>query len=403
MMFNKNVKVDDMKEKISAKIARRCGKSMPRLFYKFLVLPNPCKYTEIKLVNDENMETMIALYCSTRNMVTELVELFTELADVELIQNVTSLNQQYGIQDPCEDLDLDEVPNDINGNDANDDENVYAPSVRNPTRGIVIHNEPRTHMLSVDLDATHASEFLEYPNIIPSYWLAIDSKIAMEELYGYWDASYDKLQWWLVVISNRLVAVIKHFGVPWRFIYCIHHIEVNFHKDFNNVDWRNQVVNRGYKLEQHRFKQRLARLQIDMHTMFYKLETLMPRMSLKQVKQMETGHVYYEEVRKTMDVNAQRVRSMSKRCSIYLILEICLNHLSIDNKDFRLPDPWTMPKTATVSETRLYLVYCALSPDKSHGTTLLILSSSKCMNGQLANQLIEASTSSEHYYYLRPA
>ncbi|KAH1040068.1 hypothetical protein J1N35_041811 [Gossypium stocksii] len=34
-------------------------------------------------------------------MHTKLVELFFEFADVELVQNVTSLNQQYGIQDLC--------------------------------------------------------------------------------------------------------------------------------------------------------------------------------------------------------------------------------------------------------------------------------------------------------------
>ncbi|PPR85627.1 hypothetical protein GOBAR_AA35062 [Gossypium barbadense] len=134
---------------------------------------------------------MTALYCLTRNVVTEIVKLFTELVDVELVQNVTSLNQEYGIQDPYgeegpnndgrsdkkgEDPDLDEVLDDINDDDANDDENVYTPFVGNLTCGIVIHNEPRTYMLSVDLDGVHASEFLEYPNIIPSYRLAVDSK-----------------------------------------------------------------------------------------------------------------------------------------------------------------------------------------------------------------------------------
>lgn len=56
---------------------------------------NWCKYRQIQLVEDDGMETMIALYYSTINI--ELVELFDELVDVEPIKNVTSLNQQYGV------------------------------------------------------------------------------------------------------------------------------------------------------------------------------------------------------------------------------------------------------------------------------------------------------------------
>lgn len=44
--------------------------------------------------------------------------------------------------------------------------------------------------------------------------------------------------------------------------------------------------------------------------MFYRLATLMSRMRLNQVKQMDAKHVYCEEVRKVMDVNAWRTRSM---------------------------------------------------------------------------------------------
>lgn len=56
MKFNKNIKVDDMKEKVSAKIARHYGRRMSRLFYKFLVSSNQCKFTEMELVNDEDVE-----------------------------------------------------------------------------------------------------------------------------------------------------------------------------------------------------------------------------------------------------------------------------------------------------------------------------------------------------------
>ncbi|PPD86654.1 hypothetical protein GOBAR_DD16410 [Gossypium barbadense] len=74
---------------------------MSRLFYKFLVLSNPWKYTEMKLVDYEDVEIMIALYCSTRNVNAEQVELVAELAYVQPVQDVTPLSQQYGVQDPC--------------------------------------------------------------------------------------------------------------------------------------------------------------------------------------------------------------------------------------------------------------------------------------------------------------
>ncbi|KAH1032506.1 hypothetical protein J1N35_044680 [Gossypium stocksii] len=90
MRFNNNIKVDDMKQKISAKIARHCGRRMSRLFYKFLVSSNLCKYTKMELVGDDDVETMIALYCSFRNV--EPMELLAKLVDVEPSQNVTPLN-----------------------------------------------------------------------------------------------------------------------------------------------------------------------------------------------------------------------------------------------------------------------------------------------------------------------
>lgn len=63
IMFNKDVKVNDIKQKISAKIVRRCGRGMSILFHKFSVSSNPCKYTEMEFVDDEYVETMITLYC----------------------------------------------------------------------------------------------------------------------------------------------------------------------------------------------------------------------------------------------------------------------------------------------------------------------------------------------------
>ncbi|PPS01331.1 hypothetical protein GOBAR_AA19328 [Gossypium barbadense] len=121
---------------------------------------------------------MIALYYLPRNV--EPDKLFSELANVELVQNVTPLNQQYRVQDPYNeffrvfidrivrlwsdidmgwesaqygeegsDLGLAQVLDDIDDEGIDDDDNVYVPSLKNPTRGIVIYNNPEAHILSV--------------------------------------------------------------------------------------------------------------------------------------------------------------------------------------------------------------------------------------------------------------
>ena len=67
MRFNRNISFDDMKEKISEKIYKPCGRRISKLFYKFPVSTDPIKFTEMELVDDEDVETMIALYCGTRS------------------------------------------------------------------------------------------------------------------------------------------------------------------------------------------------------------------------------------------------------------------------------------------------------------------------------------------------
>ncbi|KAK5839485.1 hypothetical protein PVK06_008281 [Gossypium arboreum] len=206
---------------------------MSRLFYKFLVLSNPYKFTKMKLVDDEDVETIIALFCSIRNVNAESIELFAELADMEPVENVSPLSQHmefktqqcgYGATstrakilhriltaynninsgpylqihlvvietnvdgekgpnndghsdhegEDFSDPDLDEVLDDIENEGVDNIENVYDPSVKNPTRGIFICNDSRAHMLSLDPDMAYASEFPKYLDIIPSHRLAVD-------------------------------------------------------------------------------------------------------------------------------------------------------------------------------------------------------------------------------------
>ncbi|XP_016747037.1 uncharacterized protein [Gossypium hirsutum] len=159
----------------------------------------------------------------------------------------------------------------------------------------------------------------------------------------------------ICIISDRskgLVAAIRQSEVLWRFVYCIRHIAVNFHR---------------YELEPHRSRHKLARLETDMagckpsliqwlssmepwqwaqcfddgyhyghmttnlveafnsilrrtrhlpisavfSAIFYRLATLMPKMGLKQAKQLEAGHVYVEKIRDAMKDNTQRAKLMN--------------------------------------------------------------------------------------------
>ncbi|KAK5825686.1 hypothetical protein PVK06_020544 [Gossypium arboreum] len=65
------------------------------------------------------------------------------------------------------DPDLEDVPNDLDDERANDDVNVNASLVDDSSRDIVICNDPRAHKSIIDPNATHASEFSKYSYILP--------------------------------------------------------------------------------------------------------------------------------------------------------------------------------------------------------------------------------------------
>ncbi|KAK5818809.1 hypothetical protein PVK06_023755 [Gossypium arboreum] len=167
MRFSRNVLLDDMKGRINAKIVRRCGRRISKLFYKFPVSTDLIKFTEIELVDDEDQETMIALYCGNRSDKNAPIHLFAKLASMEQNEDLTAYGEEHGAQescmvalisididlnvtpdidvvgddrydssDPCDkevdsdsDLDVDNVPNDIDEEDVNDDGNINAPSI----------------------------------------------------------------------------------------------------------------------------------------------------------------------------------------------------------------------------------------------------------------------------------
>ncbi|PPD72260.1 hypothetical protein GOBAR_DD30836 [Gossypium barbadense] len=223
MRFNRIVSLDDMKGMINAKIVRRCGRSISKIFYKFPVSTDSIKFTEMKLVDDEYMETMIALYCGNESDKNTPIHLFAELVNMEQNEDANAYGEEHGAQEPCmvapisyvdsestiggigidlnstpdidmvgddgydgsdhcdqkvdsdSDPDVDDVPDDIDDEDVNNDGNINASSVGNQMRRIVIHNNPRPRMSLIDPDAAHVAEFPEYSEILPAHRLAVNS------------------------------------------------------------------------------------------------------------------------------------------------------------------------------------------------------------------------------------
>ncbi|KAH1106750.1 hypothetical protein J1N35_010518 [Gossypium stocksii] len=229
MRFNRNVSLDDMKGRINAKIVRHCGRRISKLFYKFPVSTDPIKFTEIELVDDEDMETMIALYCGNGSDKNAPIHLFAELAGMEENEDFTAYGEEHRAQEPCmvapisyidsestirgididlnitpdmnvvgddgydnsntcyqevdsdSDPDVDDVLDDIDDEDVNDDGNINTSSVGNQMRRFVIHNNPGLHISLIDPDVVHVAKFPEYLEILPAHRLAVNSD--PEELF----------------------------------------------------------------------------------------------------------------------------------------------------------------------------------------------------------------------------
>ncbi|KAH1113842.1 hypothetical protein J1N35_007220 [Gossypium stocksii] len=217
MRFNRNVLLDDMKGRINAIIIIRCGRRISKLFYKFLVSTDLIKFIEMELVDDEDVETMIAIYCGNGSDKNAPIYLFVELVGMKQNEYLTAYGEEHGAQescmvapisyvdsestirgididfnvthgidvvgddgydssDPCDqevdsdsDPDVDNVPDDIDNEDVNDDENLNASSVGNQMQSIVIHNNPRPHMSLIDPEAAHVVEFSEYHEILSAH------------------------------------------------------------------------------------------------------------------------------------------------------------------------------------------------------------------------------------------
>ncbi|PPD88718.1 hypothetical protein GOBAR_DD14362 [Gossypium barbadense] len=210
-----------MNARINAKIYRRYRRMISKIFYKFPVSTNPVKFIKMELVDDEDVETMVDLYCGNGSEKNAPIHLFAELVGME--QNAS--NEEDGAEEPrmvapisyvdsestmggigidlnftpdvdmvggeeeCvgeeegggdhwdEEVDsdanpdLDDVPDDIDA----EDEGISGCSVGEQMRRIVIHNNLGPHMSLIDPDAEYVSEFSKYPEIYHAHGQAVTS------------------------------------------------------------------------------------------------------------------------------------------------------------------------------------------------------------------------------------
>ncbi|PPD73632.1 hypothetical protein GOBAR_DD29445 [Gossypium barbadense] len=146
----------------------------------------------MELEDDDDLGTMIAIYCPPKIENPSPVELFAEIAEPNLIQMVIpakdsdkgSDNDDQSHRDPNNDFsdpDLDDIPEDIDDEGPVEGENTNPHSAGNTGPGIVIRNNPGSFMTDVDPDATLVHEFPEYTNIVLDH--LVDNEFDEEELF----------------------------------------------------------------------------------------------------------------------------------------------------------------------------------------------------------------------------
>ncbi|PPE02625.1 hypothetical protein GOBAR_DD00324 [Gossypium barbadense] len=184
----------------------------------------------MELVDEEDVETMVDLYCGNGSEKNAPIHLFAELVGMEQNEDVNASDEEYRAEEPHmvapisyvdsestmggmgidlnitpdvdmvggeeegageeegggdhwdeevdsdADPDMDDVSDDIDDEDVNNDEGINASSVGEQIRRIVIHNNPGPLMSLTDPDAAaYVAEFPEYPEIVHSHGLAVTS------------------------------------------------------------------------------------------------------------------------------------------------------------------------------------------------------------------------------------
>ncbi|KAK5770819.1 hypothetical protein PVK06_046974 [Gossypium arboreum] len=239
-------------------------------------------------------------------------------------------------------------------------EDVHLYPARNTRSDIIIGNNPGAFMTDVDPDVVLACEFSEYPDVVATHLL--DEEPKAEELFiGQQFVAHDgnrnilpiafaivesenfeSCEFFLSNLrrhvvkqdniylildrSKGLLAGVMRSRVPWR--QRLARIEAQMSslpKNHRLCQWLgsmekwqwSQSYDDGFRYGQMttnlvkavnlvlRRTHHLPIFVIFLAT-FYRLTTLMPKMGLRQVKQIEVGHIYVEGVRKAMKVNANK-------------------------------------------------------------------------------------------------
>ncbi|PPD75858.1 hypothetical protein GOBAR_DD27220 [Gossypium barbadense] len=328
MRFNRNVSFDEMNARINAKILRRCGRRIVKIFYKFPVSTNPVKFVEMELVDDEDVETMVDFYCENGSDKNAPIHLFVELAGMEQNEDVNASDEEHGAQEPestmggmgidlnitpdvdmvggeeecgCEkesggdhwdekvdsdgDPHVDDVPDDI------DDEDINASSIGEQMRHILIHNNPGPHMSLIDPDAAYVAEFPEYPEVVHRHGLAVtsdDEELFIGQRFSCKEECVYAIKWYSMNISvDYKVAVSTptiYVGECWKAAEgCNWWVRAAFIKSSQMWEIRKFVSHHtctstrmtedhgkldskiiSYELEPYMFRQKMIRLESDM-------------------------------------------------------------------------------------------------------------------------------------------
>ncbi|KAH1097989.1 hypothetical protein J1N35_014910 [Gossypium stocksii] len=183
-------------------------------------------------------------------------------------------------------FDLDEVLDDIDEEGANDDENVNRSSVGNLIRCIVICNDPGAHMSLIDPNATYFVKFSECLDILPTHSLVV--YFELEEL----------LMGQKFKTKEECVFAIK---------------------------WYNMNVLVDYKVMMSKSTLYTGECWRLTEATFYRLNTLMPRMGLKQVNQMESPSVVDSVSYLGLTELIFEIEGMIARGSRHFIIPVCMS------------------------------------------------------------------------------
>ncbi|PPD73494.1 hypothetical protein GOBAR_DD29570 [Gossypium barbadense] len=152
----------------------------------------------MELKDDDDLGTMIAIYCPSEIENLSPIELFVEIVEPDPIQV-----SHHDPNDDFSDPDLDDISEDIDEEGPVEGENVNPHSVGNTGPSIVIRNNPGSFMTDVDLDAVLAHEFPEYTNIMSAH--LVDNEFDEEELFV--GQQFDNKKYYLHAIKQLRLKI----------------------------------------------------------------------------------------------------------------------------------------------------------------------------------------------------